>query len=56
MSVTGHRAQFTGNFQLQTPYSGAWMISGIEVRMYADSTKPADQRFATVIRVDPGPL
>ena len=56
VSVTGHRTQFTGNFQLQTPYSGAWMISGIEVRMYADDTKPADQRFATVIRVDPSAL
>lgn len=56
VSVTGHRCQFTGNFQLQTPYSGAWTITGIEVRMYADDTKPAAQRFATVIRVDASAL
>jgi hypothetical protein len=52
VSVTGHRVQFTGNFQLQTPYAGAWMISGVEMRFYADNDLPDAQRFATVIRVD----
>jgi len=56
VSVTGHRCQFTGNFQLQTPYAGAWMITGIEVRFYADNDKPAAQRFATVCRVDASAL
>lgn len=56
VSVTGHRCQFTGNFQLQTPYAGAWMISGIEIRFLADPTKPADQRFATMVRVDASEL
>lgn len=56
VSVTGHRCQFTGNFQLQTPYAGAWMITGIELRMFADDSKPAAQRFATVIRVDASEL
>lgn len=56
VSVTGHRCQFTGNFQLQTPYSGAWMITGIEIRFYADDDLPAAQRFATVIRVDASAL
>jgi len=56
VSVTGHRTQFTGNFQLQTPYAGAWMITGVEVRFYADEDLPDAQRFATVIRVDASAL
>ena len=52
VAVTGHRCQFTGNFQLQTPFAGAWMITGLEVRFYADEDLPDDQRFATVTRVD----
>lgn len=52
VSVTGHRCQFTGNFQIQTPYAQAWMITGVEVRMFADESLPIDQRFATLIRVD----
>lgn len=56
VSITGHRVQFTGNFQLQTPYAGAWMITGIEARFYADDTKPEAQRFATAIRVDASAL
>jgi hypothetical protein len=56
VSVTGHRCQFTGNFQLQTPASGAWLITGIEVRFYADDSLPDAQQFATVIRVAPTAL
>lgn len=52
VSVTGHRCQFTGNFQLQAPYAGGWMITGVELRFYADDDMPDDQRFATVINVD----
>jgi hypothetical protein len=56
VSVTGHRCQFTGNFQLQTPYANAWSITGVEIRFYADNDKPDDQRFATVVRVDASAL
>ncbi len=56
VSVTGHRCQFTGNFALETPFAGAWKISGVEVRFFADDDLPAAQRFATVIRVDASAL
>jgi hypothetical protein len=56
VSVTGHRCQFTGNFQLQTPYAGAWMITGIEVRFYGDDDLPDAQKFASVMRVDASAL
>jgi len=56
VSVTGHRCQFTGNFQIATPYAQAWVVTGIEVRMYSDSALPTDQSFATVIRVDDSEL
>jgi hypothetical protein len=52
VSVTGHRCQFTGNFQMEAPYAGGWSISGIEIEFHADDTKPDDQKFATMIRVD----
>lgn len=52
VSITGHRVQFTGNFQMQAQYGQSWMISGIEMRFYADDDLPDAQRFATIIRVD----
>jgi hypothetical protein len=56
VSVTGHRTQFTGNFQLATPYAQAWMLTGVEVRFYADTDLPDAQQFATVVRVDASAL
>lgn len=55
VSVTGHRCQFVDVWEIAMNYGAPWTL-GVRFRMYADSTKPAAQRFATVIRYDPSAL
>jgi len=55
VSVTGHRCQFVDAWELAANYGAPWTL-GVRLRMYADSDKPAAQRFATVLRYDPSLL
>lgn len=52
VSVTGHRVQFTNAWQLSFPYGNAANV-GIQATLFADTTRPSAQQFATVIRADP---
>jgi len=52
VSITCHRAVFTNASPLSTPYADAWNIP-VEMKVLADRSKPRDQRFATVLRLDP---
>lgn len=52
VSVTLHRAQFVDAFEIAMPYGDKWSVA-VTMRGFGDSTKPDDQRFATVVRVDP---
>jgi len=47
-----HKAKFVDAFTLNTPFGSPWQLTGIKLRAYADTTKPAAQQFATVIRSD----
>jgi len=55
VSITGHKCKFVGAWELNFPYSDQWNVSGLELRILADTTKPSAQQFATVIRADPVP-
>jgi len=55
VTITGHRCQFVDAWEISMTYGQPWTI-GIRLRMYADQTKSAAQRFATVIRLDPSIL
>lgn len=55
VSFTGHRGQFQHSGALQMRYGEPWLV-GITARFFADTTKPSDQRFATVVRFDPSVL
>ncbi len=52
ISVTIHKARFVEASPLSTPYADAWNIP-VTMHGFADTTKPRDQRFATVLRLDP---
>lgn len=52
LSVTLHRAQFVNGWDWNWQYANSHAIP-ITLRGFADTTKPNEQRFATVIRVDP---
>lgn len=55
LAFTGHHCQFHWNGAWAFRYGEPWAV-GIRVRMYADETLPAVQRFATVVRYDPSVL
>lgn len=52
VTITGHRCQFVDSWEIAMTYGAPWTL-GIKMRLHADDTKPAAQRFATVIRLDP---
>ena len=51
-----HKAKFVDAWTIEMKYGEPWVISGVKLRAYADSTKPAAQRFGTIIRFDPNAL
>lgn len=51
-----HRAQFVDAFTINMRSGEPWMVEGIKIRSYADETKPAAQKFGTIIRGDDSAL
>jgi len=51
-----HKAKFVDAWTIDMKYGEPWMITGVKLRAYADSTKPAAQRFGTIIRSDASAL
>lgn len=51
-----HKCQFVGEPQEAQNYGDAWRITGLELRAYADTAKPSDQLFYTMVRRDPSVL
>jgi hypothetical protein len=50
-----HKCQITGNFTWDFGVSG-WKLTGIQIRAFADSTKPEAALFGTIVRFDPSAL
>lgn len=47
-----HRGQFVDAWTINMKYGEPWMVEGIKIRGFADETKPAAAKFATIIRGD----
>lgn len=47
-----HKAKFVDAWELPFTYGDAWKLSGIKVRAFADTTKPAKQLFGVLKRFD----
>lgn len=47
-----HRAQFVNAFTLNTPFGSPWQLTGVTLRAFADTSKPAAQRFGVFVRSD----
>lgn len=47
-----HRAKFVEAFTLNMRSGEPWMVEGIRIRSYADETKPAAQKFGSILRFD----
>ena len=54
-SVTGHKCRFMDPFTMNFAY-GEPVSVNCTIRMHADRTKPVDQRFATLKRLDPSQI
>lgn len=55
INFTGHRCQFVDAWTLSFTYGQPATLS-VVMRAFADSTKPSDQLFMTIIRADPGAI
>lgn len=47
-----HKGQFVNAFTINTPFGSPWQVTGVVFRFFADTTKPAGQRFGSLIRSD----
>lgn len=47
-----HKAKFVDAWELPFTYGDSWKLSGIKVRAFADTTKPAKQVFGVLKRFD----
>lgn len=47
-----HKAQFVNAFTMNMPFGSPWQLTGVVLRAFADTSKPAAQRFGVFIRAD----
>lgn len=47
-----HKVRFVEAWTLNMPYGDAWTVSGLRLRGYADTSKPASQQFGVMVRFD----
>ncbi len=52
VAFTIHRAKFVNAWKIAMKYGEPWQLTGLQVWGFADTSKPAAQQFATVIRSD----
>lgn len=51
-----HRAKFVNAWTINMPFGGAWNVTGLVLRAFADSTKGDHQRFGMFGRFDPSAI
>lgn len=47
-----HKAKFVNPFTINMPFGAPWEATGLVFRAFADTTKPANQRFGVFVRAD----
>lgn len=51
-----HKAKFVDAWTVNMPGGQEWNVTGLKIRAYADTTKPANQRFGVIHRIDASAL
>lgn len=51
-----HKCKFVDAWTLNMPYGTEWNVTGLKLRGYADTTKPAASQFGTMVRFDASAL
>jgi len=52
IAIMLHKVKFVDAFTINMPFGTQWQATGIKMRAFADSTKPAAQQFGTWLRAD----
>jgi hypothetical protein len=47
-----HKAKFVDAWTISMPFGASWQITGLKLRAYADTSKPAAQQFGVFMRSD----
>ena len=47
-----HKCQYINAFTINMPFGSPWQVTGVTLRAFADTTKPAAQRFGMMGRAD----
>lgn len=47
-----HKTKFVDAWTLNMPFGNQWNLTGLKMRAYADTTKPAAQQFGLLLRSD----
>ena len=56
MAIFLNKVRFVEAWTLEMPYGEAWSVTGLRLRGYADTTKPAASQFGMLFRYDPSAL
>lgn len=51
-----HRAQFVDAWSISMTGGEAWKVTGLKLRAFSDSSKPASSSFGTIVRADPSAI
>lgn len=52
IAIMLHKAKFVDAWSISMPLGNQWKATGIKLRAYADTTKPAAQQFGLILRSD----
>jgi hypothetical protein len=47
-----HKCKFVDAWTLAMPFGDRWNLTGLKLRAFADTTKPAAQQFGVMLRSD----
>lgn len=47
-----HKAKLVNAFTINMPFGAPWEVTGVVFRAFADTSKPANQRFGVFVRAD----
>lgn len=56
LAIHLHRAKPVDAWKLAMPYGDGWTLTGLKFRAFADTTKPVNQWFGVITRVDSNAL
>ncbi|MBU2051387.1 MAG: hypothetical protein KKH61_20760 [Gammaproteobacteria bacterium] len=54
--ISLNKTKFVDAWTINMPYGSQWQVTGLKMRAFADTTKPAAQQFGMIMRADAGAI